>query len=123
MRIASLNFPLRLIMIVALASSLLATGCASRASRNHSARAGASPTPTPIVRQLVGQVAIVDAEQRFVLIDLGSNLYVPEPGLLLRAGNDSGETAQLKTTPEQNRPFVAADIVEGHPLVGDQVFR
>ncbi len=110
-------------MTAALASSLLATGCASRAPRTKPASPGASPTPTPIVRRFVGRVAIVDLEQGFVLIDLGSNLYVPEPGLLLRASNDRGETAQLKTTPEQNRPFVAADIVEGHPSVGDQVFR
>ncbi|MGI8432862.1 MAG: hypothetical protein ACR2MW_11315 [Chthoniobacterales bacterium] len=116
MRIASLTFFFRLTMTAALASSLLATSCASR---THSG----SPTPAPIERRFVGQVAIVDAEQGFVLIDLGSNLYVPEPGVLLRASNDGGETAQLKTTPEQKRPFVAADIVEGHPLVGDQVFR
>ena len=107
-------------MTVALTCSLLATGCASRTP---SATPGASATPTPIMRRFVGQVAIVDVEQGFVLVDLGSNLYVPEPGVLLHASNDGGETAQLKTTPEQNRPFVAADIIEGHPLVGDQVFR
>ena len=120
MRIASLTLSIRLTMTAALASSLLATGCASR---THSASPDASPTPTPIMRRFVGQVAIVDVEQGFVLIDLGSNLYVPEPGVLLHASNDGNETAQLKTTPEQNRPFVAADIIEGHPLVGDQVFR
>lgn len=115
MRIVSLTFSSRLTMTAALASSLLATGCAARAPRTDSA--------LPIARQFVGQVAIVDAEQGFVLIDLGPNLYVPEPGLLLRARNDGGETAQLKTTPEQKRPFVAADIIAGHPLVGDRVFR
>ena len=66
---------------------------------------------------------MVDEEKRFVLIDLESNLYVPAPGRALRAINAAGETAQLKASPEQKRPFVAADIVDGDPAVGDQVVR
>jgi hypothetical protein len=72
---------------------------------------------------LVGEVAIVEAEKGFVLIDLRSNLYVPTPGVILRSASSSGETAKLKASPEQNRPFIAADILEGTPQVGDQVFK
>jgi hypothetical protein len=48
---------------------------------------------------------------------------VPAPGTALRATNSSGATARLKASPEQKRPFIAADIVDGDPAVGDQVFR
>ncbi len=65
----------------------------------------------------------MDEEERFVLIDLGSNLYVPEPGALLRSTNPAGDTAHLKTSPEQKRPFIAADIIDGKPAVGDEVVR
>lgn len=79
--------------------------------------------PPPIVHPIVGEIAIVDEEERFVLIDLGSNLYVPEPGALLRSTNPAGDTAHLKTSPEQKRPFIAADIIDGKPAVGDEVVR
>ncbi len=71
----------------------------------------------------IGQVALVNEEKRFVLIDLGSNLYLPEPGLVLTSDNGAGGVAHLKTTPEQKRPFVAADIIDGMPATGDQVDR
>ena len=57
------------------------------------------------------------------MIDLESNLYVPPPGASLRTVNAAGETGRLLTAPEQERPFVAADIVAGNPAVGDQVLR
>jgi len=57
------------------------------------------------------------------LIDLESNLYVPPPGASLRTVNAAGETGRLLTAPEQERPFVAADIVAGNPAVGDQALR
>ena len=72
---------------------------------------------------IVGEVTVVDKMRRFVLIDLQSNLYVPAPGTALRATSATGQTAHLKAAPEQKRPFVAADIVDGDPAVGDQVIR
>ncbi len=65
----------------------------------------------------------MDKEKRFVLIDLASNLYVPAPGAALRSTNAAGATAQLKASSEQKRPFIAADIVDGEPAVGDEVVR
>ncbi len=66
---------------------------------------------------------MVDEEKRFVLIDLQSNLYVPAPGTALHTINAAGETAHLKASDEQKRPFIAADIVDGDPAVGDQVMK
>ncbi len=123
MRITSLLI-FRLTMTAALAFLLL-PGCAKPkpAPRPAPAKTGATPAPVRTVPRPVGEVAIVEAENGFVLVDLGSSLYVPEPGETLHARNAHGETAKLKASAEQNRPFVAADIVEGHPQVGDEVYR
>ncbi len=94
-------------------SILTLAGCALK-TRSNAATIGP---------RVVGEVAVVDEEKRFVLIDLESNLYVPAPGAALRTTNARGETAHLKASPEQKRPFVAADIVDGEPAVGDQVVR
>jgi hypothetical protein len=72
---------------------------------------------------VVGEIALVNEAKGFVLVDLQSNLYLPAPGSALRTTNASGKTAHLKATPEQKRPFIAADIVDGEPEVGDQVVR
>ena len=100
-------------LAVAGASFLFMFGCAPRSHPR-------SVASRPIV---IGEIAIVDEKTRFVLIDLASYLYVPEPGASLRSRNRSGETARLKASPEQKRPFIAADIVAGNPAVGDQVVR
>ncbi len=89
---------------------------------------GCARTPPPkmpravaVQHRIVGEVAFVDIEKDFVLIDLASSLYVPAPGTALRSRNAAGATAQLKASTEQKRPFIAADIVDGEPAVGDQV--
>jgi hypothetical protein len=74
----------------------------------------------PIV---VGQVAVVKQAQHFVLIDLGSDLSVPAPGAALRSVSDERETAHLRAAREQKPPFIAAEIIDGHPAVGDEVVR
>jgi hypothetical protein len=71
----------------------------------------------------VGEIAFVNEEQHFVLIDLESNLYVPPPGTLLVSVSGKGKTTHLKVGAEQKRPFVAADILDGDPTIGDQVER
>lgn len=95
---------------------LAATGCRSTTSPTAS-----STIPAAAVR--VGEIAVVDEEKQFVLIDLESNLYVPAPGTALRSRNAAGAVAHLKASPEQKRPFIAADIVDGDPAVGDEVVR
>ena len=97
------------------AVALLVSGCASGFHRP-----ATSAPPEPVV---IGEVAVVDEGKRFVLIDLASSLYVPPPGAALRTANATGPTGRLVASPEQKRPFVAADIVEGDPAVGDEVLR
>jgi hypothetical protein len=71
----------------------------------------------------VGKIAVVDEEKHFVLIDLASNLYVPNAGTALQALNAGAESARLRAAPEQKRPFIAADIIDGRPAVGEEVVR
>ena len=100
---------------------LFFSGCAGEASR---AKPPSSPSPTPQkIRHIVGAVAVVNEAEHFVLVDLGSSLYVPVPGEDLRATGPAGEVAQLKASPEQKRPFIAAEIIDGTPKVGDEVTR
>ena len=97
---------------------LLLAGCASAARSKAVPTGNAAAAP-----RVVGEVAVVDEEKRFVLIDLQSNLYVPPPGTELHTTNSAGETAHLKASTEQKRPFIAADIVDGEPAVGDEVLK
>jgi hypothetical protein len=100
----------------ATSSLLLFTGCATKPRP-------AVAAPAPVRPSVVGKIAVVDEEKRFVLIDLDSNLYVPAPGTALRSTNAAGAAAHLKASAEQKRPFIAADIVDGEPAVGDEVVR
>ena len=106
-----------LTIVGAATSSLLPfTGCATKPRPAAAASLPARPS-------VVGEIAVVDEGKRFVLIDLDSNLHVPAPGAALRSINATGAAAHLKASPEQKRPFIAADIVDGEPAVGDEVVR
>jgi hypothetical protein len=107
---------LLLISCLTISCILASSGCAPTVAPKRAAAAVTRPS-------VVGEIAVVDEEKRFVLIDLESNLYVPLPGTELRSKNAAGEIAHLKASPEQKRPFIAADIVDGDPAVGDQVLR
>jgi hypothetical protein len=93
-------------------------GCEAPPRRN-------PPTPAAAAQAAVevGRVTIVNRENHFVLIDLESNLYVPAPGTPLTSISPTGKTARLKASPEQKRPFIAADILDGEPSPGDRVVR
>jgi hypothetical protein len=108
----------RCLLMVRLATLwlLLLAGCATKSPPAATAPALTAPS-------LVGEIAMVNKEKHFVLIDLGSNLYLPAPGAALRSTNAAGATAHLKASPEQKRPFIAADVVDGEPAVGDEVVR
>ena len=117
MPVARCLFGPRLTIAVALGWVVLGAGCATNI------KSAATKTPTVPQPIAVGKVALVDEMRRFVLIDLQSNLYLPRPGLALRTTNAAGQTAHLRTTPEQKRSFITADIVDGHPAVGDLVLQ
>jgi hypothetical protein len=100
----------------AIGSALLQAGCAARSKPAVVDASGRQPSI------VVGEVALVDEKRGFVLVDLESNLYVPAPGRALRSiSASSGETAHLRASAEQKRPFIAADILDGDPAVGDVV--
>ena len=111
---ASRNLPC-LTMVGTLAWGLALGGCGSIARRTTATKAAG-----PRVIN-VGEVVVVNEERRFVLIDLESSLYVPAPGVFLHTMHGSTQTARLKVSPERKRPFIAADILDGEPKVGDRV--
>ena len=67
----------------------------------------------------IGRVVMVDATHRFVLVDTGA-------GMALAAGTDvmtlrdKRRTALLRVTDEVRPPYVAMEILEGAPALGDQ---
>ena len=116
MRIACLSPFAWLEIAAAAGAAIVYGGCAVRPKP--AAVAASGPQPSIVV----GEIALVDEKRGFVLVDLESNLYVPAPGTALRSIRAmSGETAHLKASAEQKRPFIAADILDGDPAVGDVV--
>jgi hypothetical protein len=111
------SFPFRnLTVLLSVGSPILFGACQFGPKR-------AGPKETAGEAIEVGEIAVVDEKRGFVLVDLDSNLYVPAPGIGLRSRNAKGETAHLKAASEQKRPFIAADIIDGHPNVGDKVIQ
>ena len=126
--IAPANVIFRLTIILSLLAFWSLAGCSAPDKRRSTPRASTvysapSPTPRPQIHVVVGEVAVVNDGKHFVLVDLGSNLYVPDPGTALRVLHNGVVTAQLTTSPEQKPSFIAADVVAGAPEVGDPVER
>ena len=67
----------------------------------------------------VGRVVMVDAVHRFVLVDAGSG-SAPAAGRDVVTLRDKRQTALLRVTAEARPPYIAMDIVEGEPALGDQ---
>ena len=63
---------------------------------------------------------MVDAENRFALVDTGAPMKL-QAGRKLLAFRDKQRTALLETTSESRPPFLAVQLVEGTPALGDQV--
>ncbi|MDD5349970.1 MAG: hypothetical protein PHQ12_07150 [Chthoniobacteraceae bacterium] len=75
-----------------------------------------APAPAPVA---IGTISLVNEDAHFVLVRTADT---PAPGTLLQArSKDNAETAQLKVTPEQTRPFIIADVMKGKPHVGEVV--
>lgn len=67
----------------------------------------------------LGRIALVDAQQRFVLIELTMN--PPTAGLTLRSYAGAAVSAELRATSVRRRPFLVADLVSGTPVKGELV--
>ena len=68
----------------------------------------------------MGRVVMVDAENRFALVDTGAPLKLP-PGQKMLAFREKLRTAVLETTSEMRPPFLAVKLIEGVPALDDQV--
>lgn len=80
------------------------------------------PKPQAPVHQLVGTIVTVNDSLHFVLIDSGGMATVTR-GTALKSFSDGQQTAVLAVSPEEKPPFVIADIVDGSPHQGDQVYQ
>jgi len=69
----------------------------------------------------LGTVSMVNEDGRFVLVDFGG-FAAPVPGAELQARRAGETVATLKAGGEIRRPFAAADIMEGTPQVGDDIW-
>ncbi len=79
------------------------------------------PKPEPPLPIIIGEVAIVDEEKRFILVDLGPRMSAPPAGATLQTVNGDHQTGTVRASAEQKPPFFAADIIKGHPSAGDEV--
>ena len=71
---------------------------------------------------MVGRVAMVNEESRFVLVVCDA-WRAPVEGTALKAMRGDVETGILNVTAERRGAYVTADIVTGSPSQGDQVFQ
>jgi len=67
----------------------------------------------------LGRVVMVDAGYRFALIDTGGS-GLPPAGTVVLTFREKRRTSVLRVTPEVRPPYLALEIVEGMPAVGDQ---
>ena len=68
----------------------------------------------------IGRVVMVDAENKFALVDTGAPVRLPA-GKRLLAFRDKQRTALLEATGETRPPFLAVQMMEGMPALNDQV--
>lgn len=70
----------------------------------------------------VGTVSYVNEASRFVLIETPGHHRLEKGFPLQSFAADGGLTAELSTSPEQTSGFMTADIREGLPAVGEEVY-
>lgn len=62
---------------------------------------------------------MVDSVHRFALVDIGA-AAPPAPGTAVVTLRDKRPTAALRVTEEARPPYIALEVVEGQPALGDQ---
>ena len=106
-------------LLAACALALL-TGCAAFKAAPHQT----DPTkdqPPPEPPKLVGRIASVPADKRFVLIQSYGDWRI-ETGAILTSRGADDRTANLRITGEKLGQFAAADLQSGLVAVGDAVY-
>jgi len=67
----------------------------------------------------LGRVVMVHEAHGFVLIDTGATMTL-EPGAAVLTFRDKSRTGSLRVTKEARPPYIALEIIEGSPAIGDQ---
>jgi hypothetical protein len=67
----------------------------------------------------LGRVVMVDEAHGFVLIDTGATMTL-EPGAVVLTFREQSRTSSLRVTKEARPPYIALEIIEGSPAIGDQ---
>ncbi|MEO7933158.1 MAG: hypothetical protein ABIT76_08370 [Chthoniobacterales bacterium] len=79
------------------------------------------PAETVATQNFLGTISMVNDAGRFVLVDFGG-FAAPTPGAEMQVRRGGEDVATLKAGAEMRRPFAAADIVQGAPQPGDDVW-
>jgi hypothetical protein len=98
--------------------------CAFLPSCAHNQAEKTKPDENKIVAEgpkLVGRIASIPADKRFVLIQSYGKWNVGTDQILTTRGPDD-RMANLRTTGESLGEFAAADLQSGHAEVGDAVY-
>jgi hypothetical protein len=103
---------------VILLCGLLLSACAAPKKKESDEK---KPTPPVAGPRLVGRIASIPADRRFVLIQSYSK-WSEETGKILTTRGPDERTANLRTTGEVMGEFAAADLQSGRVEVGDAVY-
>jgi len=76
--------------------------------------------PEATLPSWIGRVIMVETGHRFVLVDVGAGSG-PAAGTAAMAYREKRRTAQLIVTEESRPPYIAMEVIEGGPALGDQV--
>ncbi len=105
-------------LLILLAAAAFLTGCAlfKGGQPDESKEKPLVEAPT-----LVGRIASIPADKRFVLIQSFGKWTIEAGTILTTRGND-GRTANLRVTGETLGQFAAADLQSGSVEIGDAVY-
>lgn len=78
-----------------------------------------SEIPEATLPDWIGRVVMVDATHNFVLVDTGVGMDL-KAGTEVMTFRDKQRTGLLRVTDEIRPPYVAMEIQEGAPSLGDQ---
>ena len=76
--------------------------------------------PEATLPSWIGRVIMVETGHRFVLVEVGAGSG-PAAGTAAMAYREKRRTAQLIVTEESRPPYIAMEVIEGGPALGDQV--
>lgn len=103
-------------LILLAAACLGLSGCADKPKKPDAGKP--APTTAP---KLVGRIASIPPDRRFVLIQ-SYGKWTVESGTILTTRGPDERSANLKTTGETLGDFAAADLQAGTVEVGDAVY-